>query len=75
MFCTEILFYIKNNLISVEYNIKRKLKLNNIKTAYNKSFKLKLKVIKLASVTLTKKPRHKIHILKLEQMACDFVKN
>ena len=46
-----------------------------MKTTYNKSFKLKFKVIKLASVTLTKKLTHDIHILKTEEMARDFVKN
>ena len=33
-----------------------------------------MKVIKLASVTLINKLKHNIHILKIEQMACDFVK-
>ena len=56
----------------MEYNIKKTL--NNIKNIYNKIFKAKLKVIKLASVTLIKKLTHNTHILKLEQMACDFVK-
>ena len=38
----------------------------------SKSLKLKLKVVQLASVTLTKKVTHNIHILK---MLCEFVKN
>ena len=68
-----ILHYNYYNISEIKYK-KKHLKLNDFKTTYIKNFKLKLKVIKLASVTLIKWLTHNIHILKIEQMACDFVK-